>query len=113
VDGVLADAGPGFEVDLSRAVGPFQGRYGVEDARRFLSDFVSLWGSARIEADEFMEVGDDVLGTWTLRLSGRDGVEVKSTVTWVFTVREGQITRACMYQEREEALDATGAEARG
>jgi ketosteroid isomerase-like protein len=113
VDGVFADAGPGFEIDLSRAIGPFRGRYRTEEARRFLGEFADAWEWARIEADEFLEEGDAVLGTWRLVVRGRDGVEVASKVTWVFTVRDGLLTRACMYQERGEALAAAGMKERG
>jgi hypothetical protein len=29
-------------------------------------------------------------------------------VTWTWTIRDGNIKRLCMYQERQEALEAVG-----
>jgi ketosteroid isomerase-like protein len=107
-DGALADAAPEFEIDLSQAVGPYRGRYRVEEARRFIEEFAENWDAVRIDADEFLTAGDDVLGTWDLQVRGRDGVEVRSRVTWVMTVRGGALVRARMFQERDEAIEACG-----
>ena len=43
---------------------------------------------------------------WTFHGVGRDGIEVQARPTWTFTVRDGAVERMCMYQEREEALEA-------
>ena len=37
------------------------------------------------------------------RFRGRDGIEVGAESTLVFTVRARQITRLCLYQEKQEA----------
>lgn len=107
-DAALKDAAPGFEVDLSRAVGPLHGVYGLDEIRRMWEEFAEAWESTRIDADELIEAGEDVVGSWTLYVRGRDGMEVRSRVTWVVTVREGAIVRCCMFQERREALEAAG-----
>ena len=106
---VLKDAGLGFELDISRAVGPYRGVYTREEAERLFSEFAQDWESLRIEErTEFLEAGDDLVGTSTLHVEGRDGIRVTSTVTWVWKVRDGKLARATMFQERDEALEAVG-----
>jgi ketosteroid isomerase-like protein len=39
---------------------------------------------------------------------GRDGIEVQARGIWVWTIRTGSIVRVCLYQDREEALEAAG-----
>jgi hypothetical protein len=43
-----------------------------------------------------------------MHVRGRDGIEVVSRPTLVWTIRGGAFERACMYQERQEALEAVG-----
>jgi SnoaL-like domain len=64
--------------------------------------------SSRIEPHEFIEAGEHVVVPWTFHAVGRDGLEVQARLTWLFTIRDGAIQRACMYQERSEALEAAG-----
>lgn len=45
---------------------------------------------------------------WTLYVQGRDGIEVQARVSWVWTIRDGAFVRVCMYQERQDALEAAG-----
>jgi hypothetical protein len=49
-----------------------------------------------------------VIVPWTLHAVGHDGIEVEARATWMFTIRDGSLQRVCMYQEREEALEAAG-----
>ena len=104
----LKDAAPGFELDLSRAVGPQHGIYRLDQMRDFFSEFTEGWQSFRIEPHEFIEAGEQVIVPWTLHLVGRDGIEVGARVTWTWTIRDGAIARVCMYQGRQDALDAAG-----
>jgi hypothetical protein len=41
-------------------------------------------------------------------MRGRDGIEVTARNTSVYTLEDGLITRLRMFQERAEALEATG-----
>jgi ketosteroid isomerase-like protein len=107
-DAALEHAAPGFEIDLSRAMGPYRGVYGLDQLRPFLAEFAETWDSLRIDADELLTAGDNVVGTWALHVRGRDGLETQSRVTWVMEVREGALARATMYQDREEGLAAAG-----
>jgi ketosteroid isomerase-like protein len=105
-DGFLANAAPEFELDLSRATGPEHGVYGLDRTRRLLRDFSESWESLRIEGDDYSQAGEHVVVTQTLHARGREGIEVPSRVTWVWTIRDGSVVRASMYQELEDALEA-------
>jgi ketosteroid isomerase-like protein len=107
-EGALKDAARDFECDLSRAVGPQHHVYSRNQMLQFWSDFAEGWESVWIEPHEFIEAGEHVVVPWTLHAAGRDGIEVQARVTWSWTIRDGAVERVCMYQEREEALQAAG-----
>ena len=107
-DAAFQDAAPGFELDMSRAVGPVSGVLSLDQLRRALEDFAGYWESLRIEPHEFTEAGDRLVVPWTVHVRGRDGIEVVSRPTFVWTIRDGAIERVVMYQERQDALEAAG-----
>ena len=107
-DSALKDAAPDFEMDLSRALGPQHGVYGRDQMERVWDEFGEGWQSIRLEPSEFIDLGEHVVVPWTMRAVGRDGIEVEARVTWTFTIRDGALQRICMYQERDEALEAAG-----
>ena len=107
-DAAFKDAAPGFELDFSRAVGPYRGVYRLDQARRFVKDFNATFESVRWEADQLMDAGEHVVLLGTIYYRGRDGIETTASVKQVWTFREGAAERFVMYQERQEALDAAG-----
>ena len=107
-DAVFQDVAPGFELDMSRAVGPGRGIYGLDDARRSWKEFGASWESVRVEPHEFIEAGDLVVVPWTVHVRGREGIEVASRPTFVWTIRDGAIERVSLYQDRQDALEAVG-----
>jgi ketosteroid isomerase-like protein len=108
VDAVVEMAAPGFEYDLSRAVGPISGVYSLDELARVWEEFAGAWESVRYEVDEFIESGEHVVAPFTNYLRGRDGIEVRARAAFVWTIHEGAIARMCFYQERLEALEAAG-----
>src|SRR4051795_11742976 len=54
-DAALKDAGPDFEFDLSRAIGPQHGVYRRNQVQQAWGEFADSWRSVRIEPDEFIE----------------------------------------------------------
>jgi ketosteroid isomerase-like protein len=104
----LASFTPDFEYDLTRAGGPYRGVYKLGQMRQVIDEFAGAWESARWEVDEFVEVGEHVVMPFTNYLRGRDGIEVQARATFVCTIRDGSIARLCLYQERQEALEAVG-----
>jgi ketosteroid isomerase-like protein len=107
-DAMLKDAAPGFEVDFSRAVGPWRGVFGLDQIRRAWEEFGETWESTRLEPHEFIEAGDLVVVPGTQHVKGRGGIEVSSRAAFVWTIRNGAIERMVMYQDKEDALDAAG-----
>jgi ketosteroid isomerase-like protein len=110
VDAAFKDFAPDFAFDMSRAIGININRdvYDLDQFRRLLAEFTGTWDSFRLGVDEYIDAGDDVVTPFTNRLSGRDGIELQARGTWVWTIRDGAIVRACLYQEFEEALEAAG-----
>jgi ketosteroid isomerase-like protein len=102
------DLAPGFELDFSRALGPWRGVFGPDQARQVMREMRETWESALLEPHEFIEAGDLVVVPWALHGRGRDGIELVARFTFVFTIRNGAIERITLYQEREEALEAVG-----
>ena len=107
-DAAFKDAAPGFELDMSRGLGLMKGVYGLDQVRPLLTDFARHWEAVRIELHEFIEAGDRLVVPQTTHGEGRDGVEVVSRPTLVWTICDGMVDRVCMYQERQDALEAVG-----
>ena len=84
-----------------------RGAFNFEQFRRLLTAFTDSWESVTLGADELIDAGEDVVMPFTNVSRGRDGIEVQARV-WVWTIRDGPIVRVCLYQERQEALEAAG-----
>ena len=110
VDAAFKDFTPEFECDMSRAVGVNvdQDSYDLKQFRRLLSQYAGSWESFRLGPDEFLDAGDQVVVPFTNRARGRGGIELQGRGTFVWTIRDGAIVRACLYQDRAEALEAAG-----
>ena len=114
VDAALKDFAPDAEYDVSRALGPFHGIYrGLDEIRRVIEEFAEPWESQRWEVKEFIEASEQVVTPCTNYLRGRDGIEVQARVAFLWTIRDGRVTRLCFYQERQEAREAAGLEPSG
>ena len=105
---VFKDAAPGFELDFSRAVGPWRGVFGLDQSRRVLGEIRETWESARLEPHEFIEAGDLVVVPGTQHVKGRGGIEVVARGAYMWTIRNGAIERMVMYQDKEDALEDLG-----
>ena len=108
LDAALKDAAPDCELDWSRGVGPNAGVHKLDQMRSFLGDFTDTFESVRVEPDEFIEAGENVVVPQTGYVRGREGVEVTARVSLVWTCRDGAIVRICLYQQKREALEAAG-----
>ena len=108
VNAMFQDAPPGLELDWTRGEGPQSGLYRLDQAKRFVEEFRENWDCTQIDPDEFIEAGEDVVVPVTLHNRGREGIEVRARPSFVFTIRDGEIVRVSMYQERQDALEAVG-----
>jgi ketosteroid isomerase-like protein len=104
----FANTTPDFELDLSRALGPYRGVYGAGEYREIVDEFSSNWEEQRLAADEFIVAQEHVVTPFTNRISGRDGMEVEARGTWLWTIRNGSLAKLCLYQDLSEALEAAG-----
>jgi ketosteroid isomerase-like protein len=108
VQAAFGNTTPDFELDLSRALGPYRGVYGASEYREIVDEFMSSWEDQRVDADEFIVAGEHVVTPFTIRILGRDGIEVEARGSWLWTIRNGAIAKLCIYQELSEALEAAG-----
>jgi ketosteroid isomerase-like protein len=100
-----------FVWDMSKFRGwPEQQTYeGVEEARRFLRDWLEAWDDWEVEVQELYDAGDKVVAV--MRQSGRSktsGLPVDMSFGQVWTIRDGKLARMEMYADPVEALEAVG-----
>jgi ketosteroid isomerase-like protein len=108
-DAAFNDAAPSFEWDNSRAIGADnRAVFSLGEARQYFKGVSELWESSWVEIDELIPMGDHVVVPHTTHVRGRDGIEARARTTWLFTIRSGKIERICLYQGRQEALEAAG-----
>jgi ketosteroid isomerase-like protein len=108
IDAAFKDVAPDFEYDQTRAVGMDRGMFNLEEFQSLLATFTDSWESFTIGADELIDAGEDVVMPFTNVARGREGIEVQARGIWVWTIRDGSVVRACLFQERQEALEAAG-----
>ena len=75
---------------------------------RFYSGYFEAFEKIVIEPDCFIEAGDSVVVPNVAHQKGRDGIEVSARSTLVLWVHDRRITRVCLFQETEQALEAVG-----
>ncbi len=95
---------------LTRALdgGGYRGREGVE---RFLADTRESWEELQVFAEEFRDLGDQVLLLGRMRGRGRgSGAEVDAPIANVIDFRDGRMWRTRVYFDCAEALKAVGLE---
>ncbi len=109
VAALRALADPDMELDWSASRGWLAGIYrGIEEALRFYEGYFEAFDEIVIKPDSFRQVGDSVVVPNVAYQRGRDGIEVSARSTLVFTLRSRRITRICLYQETQQALEAVG-----
>jgi ketosteroid isomerase-like protein len=75
----------------------------------FESEDLEAWEERRLEAEEFIDAGDDVVVLLHEYRRGRgSGVELESETAVVVAVRRGRVVRIQGYMDREAALKAVG-----
>lgn len=73
------------------------------------TDWLEPWHSYYIEAEEFVEAGDEVISLVRVRAQTvRGSVPVEHSPAAVWSLRRGKVTRVRFFLERQDALEATG-----
>jgi ketosteroid isomerase-like protein len=89
---------------------PFRGR---DEWRTFIEDASSAWIDARWDTTEAFALGADRVvhrGPWGGE-GAASGIDTVSSLTGIFTIRDGLIARAEYYFDHHRALKAVGLEA--
>jgi ketosteroid isomerase-like protein len=88
-DAALKDAAPDLEIDNTRNLGEWRGVHtGRDQMMRAWERFAEPWQSVHFEAEQLIDAGDQVVSGMTATLRGRDGIEVKSRESWLWTFRD-------------------------
>jgi len=82
--------------------------HGADGLARYFRD-ADVWEVLNLEAQEFRDLGDEVLvvGTFHAR-GGGSGVEVRAPYYSAFFVSEGKLARVLSFRTEDEALAAVG-----
>jgi ketosteroid isomerase-like protein len=108
-EGIRGMSHPDLQLDWSASRGLEAGVYqGVDEVIGFYGNFLDTFEKIAIEPGRFIESGDLVVVPNTAYLRGRDGIETTARSALVFELHGGLITRICLYQETQEALEAVG-----
>lgn len=107
---MVADLAPNFEYATTGAIPGMTGVYrGVEGILGFLEWMRSEFERPRIEVNELVDAGDQVVAAVTLRGRGKQsGVEASWDVWHVWTMEDGKVVHGQAFTSREEALEAAG-----
>ena len=108
-EGLLRVSHPNLELDWSASLGLEARVYqGGEEVLRFYEHYFDTFEEVEMRPERFIESGDWVVVPNTAHMRGRDGIQTVARSTFAFEVRGGLITRICLYQELQEALEAVG-----
>ena len=114
LDALLELWAPNIEVFPDASVFPEADPLRGRDAyRSWLEEINSAWISARQDTIEAFALGRDRVvhrGEWGGK-GAASGIETVSSITSIWTIRDGQITRVEYFFDHEQALKAAGLEA--
>jgi ketosteroid isomerase-like protein len=80
---------------------------GYDGVHRFWTQWLSAWDEYRLETEELIDAGDQVVAV--LRLSGRTNeLEIDEARSSLLTLREGRIVRIEPFASKDGALEAAG-----
>ena len=86
---------------------------GHDGVRAFWQAWTSSWTNIRVEPEEFIPAGDELLVLVRWRATSRAGIEVDQPVAFRFLIREERVIRFISYWERDAAFEALDLPARG
>ena len=86
---------------------------GHNGVRAFWQAWSSSWTNIRMEPEEFIPAGDELLVLVRWRATSQAGIEVDQSVAFCFLIRDERVIRFVSYWQRDAAFDALGLPARG
>jgi ketosteroid isomerase-like protein len=109
IEALRAFNDPDVEVDWSASRGVEAGVYrGIDAALRFYQGYFDAFEEIVFEPDRSIDAGPSVVIPNVARSRGREGIEVVARSALVMTFRDHRVTRICLYQETQQALEAVG-----
>jgi ketosteroid isomerase-like protein len=82
---------------------------GIDAVRRYMESFSHYWEQIRVEPQEYIDAGDQVIVVAHLVGRGKSsGVDVEREWSYVWTLRGGRAQRMEAYADRAQALNAVG-----
>jgi ketosteroid isomerase-like protein len=109
IDAMLEHMTDDVVVDASRRVLDPIVLEGHDGFRQFIAFLREAWANQRLEPEEFIEAGDQVVIPVKVVSTGRgSGMTIQAPASWVNTFRGSKIARMTVYQSRAEALEAVG-----
>ena len=94
--------------DLEYVNPPYAVESGVSRDRRTLDRVRDVYPDFRVEAERYIDAGEDVVVIGTAHGTGASGVEVQWRQGYVWTVRDGKAVRFRWFNDPAEALAAVG-----
>jgi ketosteroid isomerase-like protein len=111
LDAALECVDAGMEFDWSDSMGPFRGTYkGYDGLAQFWTQMLDAWEHFSPQMEEAIDCGPERLITVdVVRARGKgSGIATEARGAMLWTLRDGKIVRAKMFQTKEEALKAAG-----
>jgi ketosteroid isomerase-like protein len=105
----LESIDPDIEVNVASR-GMFDGVHrGHDGLSKMLADFWTEFEGVRMEIEEWIPAGDDVVAVAHARGRGKvSGIEVDVRMGQVWTLRDGKAVRWQIFEGRDAALEAAG-----
>ena len=89
---------------------PESSYHGVDGIRRFLTEWLEMWGEYEVDVEEVLAAPDGrVVSLFTHRAKGgQSGLPIVLPMAHIVTLRNGKVIRFDVYDDRAEALAAAG-----
>jgi len=99
-----------IDADIEYVNPPYAVEAGVRHGRSTLGKIREVYPDFRVEPEQFLDAGEDVVVIGVARGTSASGVEARWRQGYVWTVRDGKAIRFRWFNQPEEALAAAGLE---
>ena len=111
VEAILERLAPSFRVRDRESSPDRETRFGREGVMQLFDSYMEAFDALRLEPEEFIEVGDDIVVSLNQRARGKgSGAEVVARVAHVWTIRGGEVCGLRIFGDKSRALAALRAE---
>jgi ketosteroid isomerase-like protein len=101
---------PDFELVPATSAVERRTLHGLDGFATFMEGGRDTWRDVSLDAEEFVDLDDQVLAIGTFRASGRaSGAKIEQPNATVWTLRGARVLRVQVFLDRGEALAAVGA----